>query len=84
MPRAGVPPGDNGDVRFLKKLWAYARIMPKARRNRTDLAGHLIRRPQLGYAVTTYESMLFASNRVDTGVKALAMLKASSRIGCPF
>lgn len=84
MARLQAPQGHNGGVRFLKKLWAYLRIMPKARRNRGDLAGHLIRRPQLGYAVATYESMLFASNRLDNGVKALAMMKASSRIGCPF
>ena len=71
-------------MRLLKRLRAYGRVLPKARRNRTDAVRYLIRRPAIMAAVGTYETAVLFSNRVDTRVKALAGIKASSRIGCPF
>lgn len=69
---------------MLRKLWAYLRVAGRANRNRTDLLRHLVRRPQLGIAVGTYETALLTSSRVDTRLKVLASIRASSRIGCPF
>lgn len=71
-------------MRLLRKVLAYARVLPRGRRNRTDLVRHLWRRPALGVAIAGYESAVFASGRVDSRLKALAALKVSSRIGCPF
>lgn len=69
---------------MLRKLLAYLRVAGRANRNRTDLLRRLVRRPQLGIAVGTYETALLASSRVDTRLKLLASIRASSRIGCPF
>jgi len=71
-------------MRLLRKLLAYARVLPRGRRNRTDLIRHLWRRPALAVAIGTYESAVLVSGRVDPRLKALACLKVSSRIGCPF
>jgi hypothetical protein len=43
-----------------------------------------VKRPTILAAVSTYETALLVSNRIDGRLKALAMLKASSLIGCPF
>jgi hypothetical protein len=45
---------------------------------------YLIRRPALLAAVGTYENALLFSSRVDTRVKAIAQVKTSSLVGCPF
>ena len=66
------------------KILAYAKVLPKARRNRLDLMGYLARRPAILLAVGGYEAATFVSGRVDSRVKALASVKASSMIGCPF
>ena len=71
-------------MRFLRRLWAYARILPGARRNRADLLRYLVRRPALLAAVGTYEAAILASNRVEPRLKYLAVVKASSIAGCPF
>jgi len=73
-----------GVSRTLDKLRAYARVLPKARRNRTDLAGYLVRRPALLLATSAYETALMMSSRLPNDLKALASLKASTLIGCPF
>lgn len=71
-------------MRLLRKLVAYARVLARGRRNRTDLARWIVRRPQLASAIATYETALVASNRVDSKLKGLAQVRASSLIGCPF
>lgn len=71
-------------MRLLRRLWAYGKVLPRASRNRTDFVRYLIRRPAIMAAVGTYETAVLFSNRVDTRVKALAGIKASSLIGCPF
>ncbi len=70
-------------VRFLDRLATYARILPRARRNRADLLRHLVRRPALLAAVNGYEVAMLASNRVDGRLKALVQIKVGL-IGCPF
>lgn len=71
-------------MRLLRKLWVYARVLPRARRNRSDLVAWMVRRPALLSAIGTYESAVIVSNRVELRVKALATLKASMQAGCPF
>ena len=66
------------------KLRAYARVLPKANRNRFDLLRYLARRPATLLAVAAYEAAGFISGRVDSRIKNLASVKASSMIGCPF
>jgi hypothetical protein len=69
----------------LDKLRAYAKVFAGARyRQVPDLLRLLVKRPALLAAVGTYESALLASSRVENRLKVLAMLKASSLVGCPF
>lgn len=70
--------------RLFHKLVAYGRVLPRARRNRWDLARYLVRRPALLLAVGTYETAVLVSSTVDARLKQLAALKVSSRVGCPF
>ena len=62
----------------------FAAVVPKARRNRTDLLGWLIRRPQLLAATSCYEIALVTSARVPARLKARAELKAASLVTCEF
>ena len=66
------------------QLRTLAAVVPKARRNRTDLLGWLIRRPQLLAATSCYEIALVTSARVPARLKALAELKAASLVTCEF
>lgn len=69
-------------MRLAVKLRAYARL--RARRNRLDLVRHLVRRPAIALAISTYETAIVLSNRTEARYKQLAAIKASSLIGCPF
>jgi hypothetical protein len=69
---------------MLDKLRAYAKVLPRARRNRTQILGLYARRPALGLGVGAMETAELLSGRVDFRLKGLASLKTSSRIGCPF
>jgi hypothetical protein len=71
-------------MRLPRKLAAYSRTLVRARRNRTDLLRYLWRRPALLAAVSTYETAILLSNRVDTRLKLLASMKTSTLTGCPF
>jgi hypothetical protein len=62
----------------------FARRLPRYRESPADLLRLLVRRPAILAAVGTYETTLLVSGRVDRRLKALASLKASSLIGCPF
>lgn len=70
------------------KLIAYGktfvRRLPHYRESPADLPRLLVKRPAILAAVGTYETALLVSGRVDGRLKALASLKASSLIGCPF
>ena len=70
--------------RLLSKLSAYARVVPKAKRNRLDLIRFLVRRPAIFAAVGGYETAVLVSSRVDTRLKALATVKTSSLVGCHY
>jgi hypothetical protein len=45
-------------MRLLRRLSAYARILPNGRRNRTDALRYLIRRPALLAAIGAYETRM--------------------------
>lgn len=70
-------------MRMLAKLRAYARVMRRAQRPIATLR-LLRRRPALLFGVNAFEGALLASSRVDTRLKALAQIKTSALIGCPF
>lgn len=78
------PPTPRALRRLGRRLRGFLAIVPRARRNRTDLVRWLVRRPALLAAVNTYEGAVFAGNGVDTRLKYLATLKTSSLTGCPF
>jgi hypothetical protein len=69
---------------LVSKVRAYASVLPRAKRNRTELVGLYVRRPALGLGVGAMEAAQLANGKVDMRLKALASLKTSSRIGCPF
>ena len=70
---------------FTRKLRAYRRVFRRAgAAGAPDLTAVLRRRPPTLFGVAAYELSVIASGRVDTRLKTLAALKASSRIGCPF
>ena len=70
-------------MRILAKLKAYAQVMRQAKRP-LDVLRLLRRRPALLLGVNAYELALLASSRVDTRLKALAQIKTSALVGCPF
>lgn len=73
---------------MLEKLFAYgrtlARILPRYRESPADLPRLMAKRPAIMAAVGTYETALLLSGRIDSRLKALASLKASALVGCPF
>ncbi len=78
-------PGLGGiEMRTVRKFVAELRVFARARRNRFDLIRYLIRRPALLAGVFGYEAGLFASSRAENRWKALAQVRASALIGCPF
>lgn len=69
---------------LLAKARAYATVLPRAKRNRTEIVRLYARRPALGLGVGAMETVALLSGKVDIRLKALASTKTSSRIGCPF
>ena len=70
-------------MRLLDKLRAYARILRSAKRP-IETMRLLRRRPALMMAVNGFETALLATSRVEARLKALAQIKTSALIGCPF
>jgi alkylhydroperoxidase family enzyme len=68
---------------MLGRLKVYATVVHRAKRPMEQLR-LLRRRPALLAAVNFFELALLASGRVDARVKALAQIKTSALIGCPF
>jgi hypothetical protein len=66
------------------KLKAYARVLPGAKWSRIEILRLYLRRPALGLGVGAMETAELVSGKVDIRLKALASLRTSSRIGCPF
>ncbi len=69
---------------ILKRFLVHLKVLGKARRNRGDLLGWLVRRPQLLLAQSTYESALLMMGRVPAELKSLATAKAAMIVNCEF
>ena len=69
---------------MLRRIWTHVLVLTKARRNRTDFARYLVRRPQLGFGQAVYESSLLFMGKVDPDLKMLATAKAAMIINCEF
>lgn len=68
---------------FLSRWMAFLRVMRRKKRPLEALA-LLRRRPALLLGVNVFETTLMASGRVPGRLKALARVKTSALIGCPF
>ncbi len=69
----------------MNKLLAPIKVFARTRYDRVpDSLRLLIKRPAILAAEGTYETALLVSGRMNGRIKALATLKASSLIGCPF
>jgi hypothetical protein len=68
---------------FIAKLRTYTGVLRRAKRP-LDALRLLRQRPALLLGVNAYELGLMASSRVDTRLKALAQIKTSALVGCPF
>ena len=68
---------------LLSRLKAYSSVMRKAKRPNA-VPGLFRRRPALLLAVGGYETALLVSGRVESHLKALAQIKTSALVGCPF
>jgi deazaflavin-dependent oxidoreductase (nitroreductase family) len=66
------------------KLRAYRAVMGRGGGNRTDLLGHMVRRPALLGAMFGYETATLVSGKLSPRLKELAGIKAAGLIGCPF
>ena len=59
-------------------------VLAKARQNRGDLPGWLVRRPFIAMANSFYEVALLSSGRAPTRLKLLAGIKAAMLTRCEF
>ncbi|MFD6159491.1 carboxymuconolactone decarboxylase family protein [Nocardia sp. NPDC060256] len=71
-------------MRALTRIRHYLKAMRKAKRNRPDLAGWLLRRPQILFSTMVFESALLFANRLDPKLKELAELKTAGLVNCEF
>lgn len=71
------------EMGFIARFMAFLRVMRRKKRP-MDALRLLRRRPALLLGVNTFETALLASGRVPGRLKALARVKTSSLIGCPF
>jgi alkylhydroperoxidase family enzyme len=71
-------------MNILKRIWVHLTVLGKARRNRGDLLGWLVRRPQLLLAQTGYETALLLMGRMPSQLKTLAVAKAAMMVNCEF
>lgn len=66
-------------------LRAYGRVLTRTHYDRSpELVGLLARRPGIAFGVGAYEAGLLVCGRVEGRLKALASVKTSALIGCPF
>lgn len=69
---------------LVDKLRGYVSVLPKAKRNRTDLVRWMIRRPLVLAGIGAYETGLLLSTGISNRHKGLAQIRTSSLIGCVF
>jgi hypothetical protein len=68
---------------LIARLRVFVRVMRRKKRP-VETLRLLRRRPALLLAVNVFETGLLASGRVEGHLKALAQIKTSALIGCPF
>jgi hypothetical protein len=68
---------------FIQRLGTVMRVMKRAKRQPQSYA-LLRRRPAILIAQSVFEMSLLASGLVDSRLKALARVKTSALVGCPF
>jgi hypothetical protein len=68
---------------LIARLGAYASVMRQAR-GPLEALRLFRRRPALLLAVGGYETALLLCGRVESQLKALAQIKTSALVGCPF
>ena len=68
---------------FIASFKIFVRVMPRKKRP-LEAIGLLRRRPALLIGVNAFETALMASGRMPARPKALATIKTSALIGCPF
>ncbi|MFD0365822.1 carboxymuconolactone decarboxylase family protein [Nocardia sp. GCM10030253] len=71
-------------MRALTRILHTLKAVRGAKRNRSDLFGWLGRRPQIGFGIIVYETMLLFTNRLDPKLKELAELKTAGLVNCEF
>lgn len=71
-------------MRALTRIRHYLKAVRQAKRNRSDLAGWLLRRPQILFSTMVFESALLFTNRLDPKLKELAELKTAGLVNCEF
>ncbi|MEU7143038.1 carboxymuconolactone decarboxylase family protein [Nocardia sp. NPDC046473] len=71
-------------MRALTRIRHYVKAVRQAKRNRSDLAGWLLRRPQILFSTMMFESALLFANRLDPKLKELAELKTAGLVNCEF
>ncbi|WP_433727527.1 carboxymuconolactone decarboxylase family protein [Nocardia sp. CA-129566] len=71
-------------MRTLTRIRHYVRAVRQAKRNRSDLFGWLIRRPQILFGTVGYETAMLFSNQLDPRLKELAELKTAGLVNCEF
>ena len=70
---------------LIARLKGLGKVLARApRREVPAFARLLAKQPPLLGAMSLFELALLATNRVDARLKYLAVLKASSLVGCPF
>ncbi|MGH3276294.1 MAG: hypothetical protein ACRDNZ_18450 [Streptosporangiaceae bacterium] len=70
---------------MVANLRAIGTVVRRTRLDRTpDAARLLARRPAIALAVGVFETGLVASGRMPARLKALATIKTSALVGCPF
>lgn len=68
----------------LGQFRAVASVLPRARRNRTDFARAMARRPQLLASTLVYEIGVASCARVESRLKILAELKVAAIVSCEY
>jgi hypothetical protein len=68
---------------LIARLMAFMRVMRRKKRP-MDTLRLLRQRPALLLGANAFEAAFWVSARVQSRVKALAQLKTSALIGCPF
>ncbi|MFI5780787.1 carboxymuconolactone decarboxylase family protein [Nocardia sp. NPDC051570] len=71
-------------MRAMRRIRQYVKVFTRMRRNRADLFGWWLRRPQVGFGTATYELMLILSNRLEPRLKELAELKVAGMVECEY